>query len=1020
MKDLQSYNLTVILNPNFKNKILYNKKIDTKLKLFKSLRKLAEYSQSKFFLSLVQKSNKNNPRLQKILNKLILPSNLIWLDLDYNVDETLLITKLKRLNLKCFYYPSSSYYTKNSGRLRLCIVLKNTIDSSSEYKAVAIYLWKLLKLENIDISVYGSQSYFANTNVTNKRVLPILFYGEALNIPESKLIIDTRTKSAKKIKKTNIIDTYKDIDLYSFATLLKSFSAIKDIRIRNSSISLKLHNYTEQTEFGYYINIIEPWIIYHPSINKQPMYLYNIIAKNKKDRKRLLNFMKSFNYNNPLLKYLPKINKEINSKYLPNDIFEKFKNKPLLLVESNLGSGKTTRLVEFLKNTKKTIIFISVNQAQAITLHKSLLNKNISSKCYIISDKSEQSYNADFINYNKEFIDNCKLNKFPKILICGILSLHHLMNNYKLKINYDIVIIDEITTLSKSIINPVRICHNTTASFLCSIVGFHKLIENCKQLIGLDGYISKSSLKMLESIKKEKAYFIKNSYKSNKVIKLYFCNRNEPKLSKLSKSKIFINKFKRYVKKVQEEPKSMLIIPCSSYNKANEIYTFLRPTLLCKCVGNCNCLDPVKLIDRDTTQDLGMSETLRQLDLHIENNLKYLIYTPSITTGVSLDTIENIYIFQIFNNKHLSSHTEYQMLMRGRNAKEYNVMTLPKLQQSNLNLDINTKKIAKEKFCKQFLDLINSYPYYLDIKLYKDSLLNYLLQNKIGMGYYSLFCYLNVAYKKEDKTDIIKHFKNNNIDFLQKKMQQLIEWEFVEIIEKSFDEKFGEVGQYLNLLRKEGNQTILIGDIKQQEEDIQKNRLIAEKEYRTIQIAIHLELIDKVLNYKKEITLKSLDTLKIFIKNLVFSQKILDKFFNKVNFKTPDLNLILRILVLLNVKKFKTKSKFISNEKSVKLFDKFIDYGILETKESILYAIFNIKNINNNKKKIAIKKFFKLFFNIKSIKNKGIEISTNKELINSIKKVSMEHYNYLYHIPKKAKKKVSRRNRPISTLPMDD
>ena len=214
------------------------------------------------------------------------------------------------------------------------------------------------------------------------------------------------------------------------ALKLLSFDNIETALARsNGTVTIVFKNIPEKTKGGYYLNPkVDPWVVFHPNKEKTPFYINTKLGK--KDFPKYKNYMlKRFTLPDPL-KNINQPDREINSKtpYLGSFYFKR--EVPLLVIESPTGSGKTTSLAKWLKTFKGSVLFISVNRAQAVTTHRSLLRQGLTDfECYIASDTTQKSTKVKQRFYWSEFIRMIKDGYAPERLICGILSLHHLIND---------------------------------------------------------------------------------------------------------------------------------------------------------------------------------------------------------------------------------------------------------------------------------------------------------------------------------------------------------------------------------------------------------------------------------------------------------------------------------------------------------------------------------------------------------------------------------------------------------------
>jgi len=153
-----------------------------------------------------------------------------------------------------------------------------------------------------------------------------------------------------------------------------------------------------------------------------------------------------------------------------------------------MGGGKTGSTVSYLKDTKKSFIWLSVRQALAKNTYKRFVDDKLDVYNYLDDGNSE----------NKEK----NINKARSLLI-SCESLHYLKNTNK----FDVLVIDEIESLLNNWDSTTH--KNLEANFH----NFKALFQQCKKIILLDAFTTTRTINFLKSLGIEDIITYTSDYK---------------------------------------------------------------------------------------------------------------------------------------------------------------------------------------------------------------------------------------------------------------------------------------------------------------------------------------------------------------------------------------------------------------------------------------------------------------------------------------------------------------------------
>jgi hypothetical protein len=314
------------------------------------------------------------------------------------------------------------------------------------------------------------------------------------------------------------------------------------------------------------------------------------------------------------------ITEEINERYLPKNMFDKFfinnTTPQTFHLQSPMGTGKTTVMKHLFSKNDESVLYLSPRRTFSNDIHADLKFSGFQHYRDIVTYKS---------NNNKTS---------PTRIICQIESLHKIADQ-----TYDIVVIDEIESCLTQLVSPTNIKSNTNHQL------FQRFIHDAKKVFCMDAFLSAHSQETIDTIKPNtQTITIVNSYKTKQnwtatEIDKYK-NLTEHAITALKNGKKIV--FVCGIKKVAMDFTSK--IPA---NIKYKLYT-------------------------------GDSSDAEKKFLNIDNewcNYDCLVYTGVITCGVSFDPIKPHYdsIYCYISPQGSSARDIHQSLQRVRNFKETNL-----------------------------------------------------------------------------------------------------------------------------------------------------------------------------------------------------------------------------------------------------------------------------------------------------------------------------------------------------------
>lgn len=380
-----------------------------------------------------------------------------------------------------------------------------------------------------------------------------------------------------------------------------------------------------------------------------------------------------------LLKYEPKNfpNKiEVDEKYISKENIREMDKYNINILLSPTGSGKTTAINEFINNYKK----------------------NINKDPTILSIISRQSMSATHISAFKEHNMTSYLGDFKKINKNRyIISLEQLSNA---NTNYDILILDEITSLILHFYSPTMIKSRLRSFFI-----LNKLIQNCKKIIACDAIITDMVLQYIGLLRSPvDIVFYKNIYKNKEGVHMKVYIRKNNSISK--ELELFCEPIIQLVRQ-----KESILIVSDSKTIIDNIYYHL------------SVYNEDEDYFRIYTKTTGSFDELEKCNKIWK--IKCVLFSPKIVYGLDV-TIKYRCIFAIYQGNSIDSFSMLQQISRARNTKKVNVLFLLEHYAKNNNNYISYEKNKKEeeKELQAFITTTNSQYYDINIEKIKENMLH--------------------------------------------------------------------------------------------------------------------------------------------------------------------------------------------------------------------------------------------------------------------------------------------------------
>lgn len=398
-----------------------------------------------------------------------------------------------------------------------------------------------------------------------------------------------------------------------------------------------------------------------------------------------------------------------------------------LLANKNIYSEPTMREFEFV-NTLVVQAQMGVGKSKALIAH---INKycNDRSIIRIISFRKTftESMSNRFENFDSYSDHKNNIGLDIKRLIIQVESLHRLSDT-----TCDLLILDEI----ESIFN--QFSSNCNRNVSSSFVNFCKLLKNSKRVIIMDANLLNRTYNMLKTIRPDHAiHYHKNEYEKAAEDKYKFIRRDV----------IWYSNLYRMI-----YDKKKVVIPTNSISASKDIYKFINTHFP-------DIKEKVILYNSET------SDSLKKTHFADVNsywgNYDIIIYTPTLTAGVSYEIETFDVVFGYFTDVSCDVETCRQMLGRVRNIKtrEYYIY----LRSHGIKYyHTDPEKIKRNLIAKRIVsvdtDILNHLLPGYNINLEDASILG------INPNYFespiARLTYENLSVMNLSKNDYVKHFVN--------------------------------------------------------------------------------------------------------------------------------------------------------------------------------------------------------------------------------------------------------------------
>jgi hypothetical protein len=417
----------------------------------------------------------------------------------------------------------------------------------------------------------------------------------------------------------------------------------------------------------------------------------------------------------------------------------------LIIVKALWGSGKTKHIVlkmlKFYK--KKKVLIVSENNS---------LNTELTNKL--------KKLGFNVINHqNKE-------NKITEadIQICSLESINKIYH-------VDIIILDEYETIC-SHFSSTTLNQNANTDYTI----FNKLkslLLSSEKVLCLDADISLSRVEWIEkllNVKSDKYYLTDNNFSEYEFNYYYSYNQfNTEFINELKHKKLVLcSSSKKQIQVIREQVNI-------KYPRKNILYI---------------CNDPIVRVN---DIEYPKEEFIAELENNIqEHNIDLLLYTPTITTGVSIETeyFDKLYAVG-FNYKCPNVRTFIQMFFRVRNLKQKQI-NITTLQSLNFNR-YNNKSYEKYITIREQQLISNKYSSINNSNGDIDELYNELRINNAKEKSFSERAFIQDLYTrfKQHKITINNIYLNTKLSFFKEyreaseivKEQKLLELQEVELID---------------------------------------------------------------------------------------------------------------------------------------------------------------------------------------------------------------------------------------------
>lgn len=324
----------------------------------------------------------------------------------------------------------------------------------------------------------------------------------------------------------------------------------------------------------------------------------------------------------------------INDKYIPDTVADEHDGnirtleelilaQKVSLLRCPIGSGKTTAISKLLKNTNGTILSITYLQSLA---------KEISYKFNIENYQDYQGYSSS---------DYAKITELQKLSIC-LNSLYKLLDkDGHLVRKFDMVVIDEIQQVIRRL--PTKIKKKTKV-----LSALKQIVQQANHLVLMDAHIDSLTINLLKKwLPKEQFFVLLNEYQVGKDRNMLLYDHEGMILDKALEA-------------LNNDQKVFIV----SNNKkaAWEAFCFLQSATSKKGLA----------ITGDNSGDKPVEKFFSNVNREVLN-YDFIVASPSITSGISIDEDVFGFVGGIFTHMVNTPMDCLQALGRVRKAKTFHV-----------------------------------------------------------------------------------------------------------------------------------------------------------------------------------------------------------------------------------------------------------------------------------------------------------------------------------------------------------
>jgi len=681
-------------------------------------------------------------------------------------------------------------------------------------------------------------------------------------------------------------------------------------------------------------------------------------------------------------------------------------NNDIIYIKSPMGSGKTYAIKEYIK---------SIELKRMETGNKKRLKVLIVCLNIAFTNCMYKDFKGEFTNYTH--LEDKKLIKESNKLLCSIESLKYVKNCY------DIVIFDEMASLISNITSNTNLGNNPTEN----LIKLNNIVSCSKKIISMDAFLFQSSYNLFSNILKDKLHdkkeiFINNCYKAKErqcIIKqgkrenVWDCFLKQEIIKKLS------NGFKCVLCLGSQSLLHNLLKDIETYDKDENKYKLTKKQI--EILKDTR----IKYYDKDN-QLSG--------DTEINNewvNFDLLIYTPTITAGISFDKIHFDYLFlYLANTKSALVRNMIQAHKRVRNFKKsllyiaintgfknHNYSVMPRTIQEVKNLyDDNKNNIIKGLFNMENKQEKENW------NLTKNMSISAKENNNLSF-YMPIFYYNTLERILNDLEPIKMWEKYLSLENIKIIIEEDEEYEKIkEILEPKLNMKYEDIDkitkeQYdIIIYKTKQDKKVLISEL----EKNQRIKYIYDNTYINKDISNELKKDFYNLHYKNQIDYyKQTAIIKIIKTCLIneFKIKLIKKELNKFNvpyiemLKSDKLgfNYLVYLLFETNIIDVKNKkfdfNKLVSEKELSKSYNKIFQYEEYDKdKKKISKRPFNIKELNLLLKDERIQNKNNNTIKLSKSDEKIRDFNNKKTVINNIFKDKLNMYFKSYRIMKQGKR----------------